>query len=112
MNTPANLKLQRSSDRFFTLAEQALQHWPIQVSALKLIKHRENAVFAVITGDGEQYALRVHRAGYHTAEELQSELQWMQALDAAGLHTATVIPSADGALFHRVRADNQNQIHR
>jgi len=109
MNTPANLKLQRSSDRFFTLAEQALQHWPIQVSALNLIKHRENAVFAVTTGDGEQYALRVHRAGYHTAEELQSELQWMQALDAAGLHTATVIPSADGALFHRVRADEQNQ---
>jgi len=109
MNASSNIELQRSQDRFFTLAEQALQHWPIQVEALNLIKHRENAVFAVTAGNGERYALRLHRAGYHSAEELLSELQWMQALDATGLHTATVIPSADGSLFQNVRADDQYQ---
>ena len=36
--------------------------------------------FRVAASDGRRYAIRVHRAGYHSDAELRSELQWMRAL--------------------------------
>ena len=56
---------------------------------LTLLKYRENAVFRVAASDGRRYAIRVHRAGYHSDAELRSELQWMQALRP----TASTCPS-------------------
>lgn len=76
----------------------ALERWDVTGARLDLIKHRENAVFRV-TGDGLEAALRLHRHGYHTDEELWSELQWMQALAAAGVMVPQVIPAAGGELF-------------
>ena len=41
--------------------------------------------------------LRVHRLGYHTEQEIASELAWMDALRAeAGVRTPRVLPAADG----------------
>lgn len=97
-----------SLNQFNELAHEALQHWPIEADALTLIKHRENAVFAVTTHGGDRYALRIHRVGYHSANELQSELLWMQALDDAGVHTPSVIPKADGGLFQTIRSKSHD----
>lgn len=63
---------------------------------------RENAVFAVHTSSGARVALRVHRLGYHGNEALQSELQWMQALRAAGIEVPHVVPSRAGRIFELV----------
>lgn len=41
-----------------------------------------NAVFEVRTGSA-RYALRVHRAGYRTAEQIRSELTFLRAVDTA-----------------------------
>ena len=58
-------------------------------STLALIHHRENAVFRVEdASDGSRWALRVHRAGYRTTQEIRSELLWMDALRDAGVQTA------------------------
>jgi Ser/Thr protein kinase RdoA (MazF antagonist) len=41
--------------------------------------------------------LRVHRLGYHTGQEIASELAWMDALRAeAGVRTPRVLPATDG----------------
>jgi Ser/Thr protein kinase RdoA (MazF antagonist) len=90
------------SSRFEALAREALGHWGLTGAALRLIKQRENAVFAVTTREGERYALRIHRAGYHIDAELNSELEWMSALDQFGVRTPEVVPAADGALFQTV----------
>ncbi|MFQ5983755.1 MAG: phosphotransferase enzyme family protein, partial [Woeseiaceae bacterium] len=77
---------------------QALQHWNVHDATLDLIKYRENAVFRV-EYDGSRKALRLHRHGYHSDDELRSELQWMRALEDAGIPVPVVIPAESGELF-------------
>ncbi|MDJ0917004.1 MAG: phosphotransferase [Woeseiaceae bacterium] len=84
------------------LAGAALHRWGINEAKLTLIKMRENAVFGVEQPGGEKFALRIHRAGYHSDAELRSELQWMAALDAAGISTPAVQPTLTGELFDTV----------
>lgn len=81
------------------LARKALVHWSLGDAKIDLLKHRENAVYSVRAASGDRYALRVHRAAYHSDAELRSELVWMRALNDYGVHTPAVIPAADGDLF-------------
>lgn len=47
---------------------------------------------------GRSYALRVHRPGYHTPDEIDSELLWLDALRAQRVvGTPDVVPAADGS---------------
>jgi Ser/Thr protein kinase RdoA (MazF antagonist) len=87
------------------LARAALVHWDIACADLTLLKYRENAVFRVTDPGGVRYALRVHRAGYHSDAALRSELQWMRALDAAGIEVPRVIPTREGQTFAVARID-------
>jgi Ser/Thr protein kinase RdoA (MazF antagonist) len=88
---------------FRRLVEQALPLWGHQSAQCVLIKQRENAVFAVHAEDGARFVMRVHRAEYHSNEELLSELQWVAALAEFGVETPQVIPAVDGALFKTVQ---------
>src|SRR4051794_29880284 len=46
---------------------------------------------------GRRYALRVHRPGYRTARQIESELQWIDALRADGaVDTCVPVPATDG----------------
>lgn len=89
--------------RLQALAHAALTHWGFGPCELKLIKFRENAVFAVSARGGERYALRVHRPGYHTDAELRSELQWMLALQASGFDVPQIVPARNGSSFLSLR---------
>jgi Ser/Thr protein kinase RdoA (MazF antagonist) len=86
-------------ERAARLARAALAAWGLEARELELLKYRENAVFRVATSDGRQYALRVHRAGYHNDAELRSELEWMRALSADGFDVPALVPTSRGALF-------------
>jgi len=88
--------------RLERLAVAALRHWKIQPAGLSLLKLRENAVFQVRAVDDARYVIRVHRAGYHTDAELQSEMWWMAALDAASVRTPVFLPACDGSPFKTV----------
>lgn len=92
-------------ERMQTLAEAALREWCIEGAEVKLLKYRENSVYSVTTSAGERYALRIHRHEYHSDAALRSELQWMVALNDAGVVTPQAIPSTDGSLFKVVRVD-------
>lgn len=87
------------AERMRALAEIALTHWNIAARQLELIKYRENAVFSATATDGARYAVRIHRAAYHTDAELRSELQWMTALANYGIRVPTLVPTGDGAPF-------------
>ena len=67
------------------IAERALDEWDICAVQLELISISENTVFRVDTDSGETYVLRIHRPGYHTLAELNSEQQWTAALKQAGI---------------------------
>lgn len=90
--------------RLEAAARAALLRWNVSDATLELIKHRENAVFRV-EHNGHKAALRLHRHGYHTDDELRSELQWMQALANAGVLVPNVIPADSGELFVNYTAD-------
>jgi len=92
-------------EHFRTLAKNALLAWNISDAELTLIKHRENAVFKVVTENGDKFAMRIHRLGYHSDAALQSELQWIHALAKSGIELPEVIPTADGRFFVSARAN-------
>lgn len=84
--------------RLLEIARGALAHWELAGAELEVLKYGENAVFRVQAGD-EQYVLRIHRPGYHSDDALRSELQWMDALAAAGIDVPRVVPTRSGDLF-------------
>jgi len=90
--------------RFIAAGHEVLQHWGINDAEISLIKYRENAVFRVEHTTG-RHALRMHRTGYHSDAELYSELQWMQALDEAGVSVPIVVPTMSGDMFASLKGD-------
>ncbi len=65
--------------------------------SVELLNVSENATFLVTDPDAGPSVLRVHRLGYHTEQEIASELAWMDALRAeAGVRTPRVLAAADG----------------
>jgi Ser/Thr protein kinase RdoA (MazF antagonist) len=67
------------------------------VASVTLLTVSENATFALRDPDRRELVLRVHRVGYSSAEEIRSELAWMNALRRDGvIETAAAIPGADG----------------
>lgn len=88
-----------------SVAQSALPSWGIARDAnLRLLKHRENAVFAVDIDGKPTHVLRVHRRGYHTDAALRSELLWMTALNDHGIPTPRVIPTRQGDFLTCVAA--------
>ncbi|MFK8021475.1 MAG: phosphotransferase enzyme family protein [Pseudomonadales bacterium] len=81
------------------LALSAVPLWGFECKSLKLIKHRENAVYRLETNESSLYALRVHRAGYHSDAALRSEAQWMSALQDSGVFAPDLIPRSSGESF-------------
>ncbi len=101
-----NSSLDQQRMAYSKLGHEALKRWDMLGASLKLLKQRENAVFCVSTPQGEKFAMRIHRAYYHTDIEVLSELQWMQALDEYGVCTPSVVPSSDNKLFEIVSIDS------
>ncbi len=67
-------------------------------ASVTLLNVSENATFLVDDPGEGRSVLRVHRLGYHTEEEIISELAWMDALRAeAGVRTPQVLPAAGGS---------------
>ncbi|MDH4581690.1 aminoglycoside phosphotransferase [Pseudomonas sp. BN415] len=87
------------------LALAALSQWDGDFVRLELIKYRENAVFCATRSDGQRSALRVHRDGYHSEEALRSELAWMEALAADGIHVPRIIRTRDGEHLAQVHSE-------
>lgn len=83
------------------LATEAAAHWPAILGAPELFMQRENVVFRVETSAGP-HALRLHRPGYHSEAELQSELDLMAMLSQAGVLVPRPMPSRDGRLLVRL----------
>lgn len=76
-------------------AERAVSAWSINLAAIELVSLSENAVFRVDATDGARYALRIHRPGYSSLPELESELIWTEALGEAGIDVPAAVRTPD-----------------
>jgi Ser/Thr protein kinase RdoA (MazF antagonist) len=96
-------------ERMQALAGTALRRWGLAVTSLAPIKVRENAVFRLDLSTGGRAVLRVHRHGYHSDAELDSEFAWMRALAGAGISVPQVIRSRDGRDFEVVAVPGSDE---
>lgn len=84
-------------DRTFgPAAREALKSFPIEPADVALVTLSENVTFKVTDRDGAAYVLRLHRPGYHTLAELDSEHAWIAALAAAGVEVPKSLSARDG----------------
>jgi Ser/Thr protein kinase RdoA (MazF antagonist) len=85
-------------DRVTRCASQAAGRYGCHPAAtITLLNVSENATYLVEDPDQGPSVLRVHRLGYHTTPEIESELAWMDALRAeAGVRTPRVLAAPDG----------------
>ncbi|MYD54017.1 MAG: phosphotransferase [Chloroflexi bacterium] len=92
MPEPTNL----SDADLYKIAEQSLAAWGLKPDAMELVSRSENTVFRLDMSDRQRYALRIHRPGYHTLPELESELVWTQALNDAGIRVPVGVRTLNG----------------
>lgn len=79
------------------VARRALGDFGIAGDAdLRFVNRRENVVFRV-TADTGEWALKVHRPGYHTDGEIESEAAFLQTLAGAGVGVAQPLRRRDGS---------------
>lgn len=110
-----------SNDTILQLAHRALVNYPACAQAeVRLLCRSENATLSVSTPQG-RYALRIHRGDYHAKQDIESELLWLDALQAADISVPAavedrqgeriqVLPLPDGGeryavLFHWIEGD-------
>jgi len=89
---------------------KALKAWNIQADNIELISQGENLVFQLETVEGERFALRIHRPGYHNMSELESEQVWTSALNKAGILVPIGQPKPDGSYYESVAVLSENDI--
>ncbi|MFT5484342.1 MAG: Ser/Thr protein kinase RdoA (MazF antagonist) [Halieaceae bacterium] len=77
----------------------ALSEWGVEVGSAELASHSENIVFKITAKDGVRYALRVHRPGYHTLAELESERMWTDALLEYGMKVPKAYATTNGQYY-------------
>lgn len=83
-------------------AEDALEYWDLELQDLRFVVAGENAVFKVSSSDGTEFAMRIHRQGYHSLAELESENEWTTALNAAGINTPRPVMTRMGSAYATV----------
>ena len=95
-------------DALQRVAEQAVTSYALPEGvAVSMINLSENATFKVEASDGQQFALRVHRQGYHTRAAIASELAWLVALRREAIViTPRPVMGRDGELIQSVQGRN------
>ncbi len=89
--------------RYLPAALEALKAFPIQLEDILAICHSENVTFRVIPRDSQtHYALRLHRPGYNSLAELNSERQWTRAPKESGLAVPESLTTTNGDHFYPV----------
>ena len=98
-----------NQESLFKLAEEAIKHWDVEVKSINLHLQSENTVFKVEGLDGNTYALRVHRKGYHDLHELNSEHVWTSSLSNAGLLVPEAVITRSGEAYTSVSFFNSSE---
>ena len=83
-------------------AEAVAARWAGDVAEVRLLAVSENAVYRVDTVGGDRFVLRLHRPGYNTIDEMESEQAWVESLHAAGVAVPRPRRSLAGGRYETV----------
>ena len=85
---------------FTGAAITALESFPIEVERIALVAQSENVTFRVSAkGSKTDYVLRLHRPGYCSIEELESERVWIAALQGSGVAIQDSLKTHQGKYY-------------
>jgi Ser/Thr protein kinase RdoA (MazF antagonist) len=91
------------------LVSEALPQFGIAAGAeVELVKHRENFVFRV-DHQAKSFAMRIHRFGYRTQQEVRTEVAFHRALWSQGVPVSEIVPTAGGSPVCLVTDDEGRQ---
>jgi Ser/Thr protein kinase RdoA (MazF antagonist) len=97
-------------ERYTEAAWAALDYFPIKAESLDLVSHSENVTFRVSPRSGGlDYVLRLHRPGYCSIEELESERVWVSALKETGVTVQESVETLEGGHFALVDIPGSNE---
>lgn len=74
------LPMRAQVHRLRQVALAALEHYPFEVSRLRLLLHAYNTSFRVDTVDGRRFAMRINTNSLKSEANLDAELAWLDAL--------------------------------
>ena len=102
--------MRQTPSRYADIARTALVAYDLPTnSTATLLRGLNNAVFEVAADADVRFALRVHRPGWRTADQIASELAFQQAvgarLDGSRIDVPRPVPASSGDLVVRVLAD-------
>lgn len=90
---------ERAAEVYLPAARRALGEFPCVVRHIQAAAVSENVSFRVTTDEGTDFVLRLHRPGYNSLHELESERLWRDALADAGLEVQQAQAASDGRHF-------------
>ncbi len=91
-----------TAEEFIDAARQSAIAWNLRPEEISIISHSENVVCDLALPGGEHLIMRLHRPGYNTLDELNSEVQWVSALGASGLPVPSAVPTMHGEYYRPV----------
>ena len=94
---------------YIPVARRVLEEWGLAPAEVAFVHVMENVTLRA-ERDGQKYALRFHRPGYNTRQEMVSERLWLRALAAAGLNVPHGVPTPDGREFVAVGVDGEERL--
>ncbi len=84
------------------LVRAAASRWRLSSDTLDLVAERENKIYSALDTNGQRFALRLHRDGYVTEQEILSELAWVDVLSADGVAVPSPLASASGRFVESI----------
>lgn len=84
------------------LVHTAASRWGFAADTLELVAERENKIFSAFDAEGRRFALRLHRDGYVTEQEILSELAWADVLSDDGVAVPSPLASANGRFVEQI----------
>lgn len=100
MNRGQQLDKDQVTSRYTQAAWTAVENFPVKAEVIELVAQSENMTFRVsASGSDTDYVLRLHRPGYCSIKELESERIWISALKETGVAIQDSLETAAGGHF-------------
>ncbi|MFC1689739.1 phosphotransferase enzyme family protein [Pseudomonadota bacterium] len=98
------------ASEFMDAAWIAVKHFPVDAIDIEPIMQSENVTFRVTDrAGGTRYVLRLHRPGYNSNEELESERVWVDALKETGVPVPASLETCQGGHFTLIDIPGVNE---
>ena len=93
------------NDSHLEAARRAGAAWGLEDATISELSRSENVVFRVDVEGERPLVLRLHRPGYNSVAQLQSEVSWVRSLEEAGLPVPRAIATPGGDHYVAVDVD-------